>query len=245
MKKYGVVLIAMLGLVSGCSDWKPKPYGDEVQLYLPGDHQQVWAIAPALNISGQSDIDPLLQSDLVYQELQKIHGVTVIPVDRVVEVYASLRIDKIQNEQQAYDVCKALGCDGLLIPTVTAYDPYDPPKFGASLQLFVKPGTFMRLPPIDPRKLEQAPTVSAIPIPAIPESHDMTQVVEMYDAADGTTRDAVKDYAQGRTDPNGPMGINEVTEEMDRYCAFGYHELLAELLGNLNEANNGQTGIAG
>ena len=83
-----------------------------------------------------------MQSDLVYQEMQKVHGLTVIPVDRVVEVYVSLKIDKIQFERQAYDICKALGCDGLVVPTVTAYDPYDPPKFGASLQLFTRPGTF-------------------------------------------------------------------------------------------------------
>ncbi len=52
-------------------------------------------------------------------------------------------------------MCRLLGCDGLVIPTVTAYDPYDPPKFGASLQLFVKPGTFNRLPKLDPRALER------------------------------------------------------------------------------------------
>jgi len=238
MKKFsGLFAVAMLTLTFGCSTWNAKPYGEEEQLFLPGEHRQVWAIAPAINISGESQIDPLLQSDLVYQELQKIHGVTVIPVDRVVEVYASLRIDKIQNEQQAYDICKALGCDGLLVPTVTAYDPYDPPKFGASLQLFVRPGTFARMPPLNPRELEQSPTVT--PIPEIPETHDMTQVVEIYDAADGTVREAVTEYARGRTDPNGPLGLNEITESMDRYCAFGYHELLSELLGSLNEANAG------
>jgi len=235
--KLGVLAMAWLVISVGCAAWHDKPYGDEQQLFLPGEHRQVWAIAPAINISGQSQIDPLLQSDLVYQEMQKVHGLTVIPVDRVVEVYVSLKIDKIQNERQAYDICQTLGCDGLVVPTVTAYDPYDPPKFGASLQLFVKPGTFQRMPKLDPHELERSATTT--PLPTMPETHNMAQVVEIYDAADGTVRDKVSEYSQGRTDPNGPLGVNEITQSMDRYCAFGYHELLNELLGNLTEANAG------
>ena len=244
MKKLALVAAMFwFGLVPGCStvsnflDIK-KPYGDEKQAFLPGTQRQVWAIAPTINISGQEQVDPLIQSDLVYQELQKVHGLTVIPVDRVVEVYASLKIDKVQSEQQAYDICKLLGCDGLVIPTVTAYDPYDPPKFGASLQLFVKPGTFARMPKIDPHQLEESPTTMAMPA-KMPEARNMAQVVEMYDASDGTVRDAVKRYAAGRTDPNGPLGESEITLSMDRYCAFGYHQLLGELLGDLDDANAG------
>ena len=177
----GVIAITWLALATGCSF--QKPYGEEEQLFLPGTHRQVWAIAPAINLSGQSQIDPLLQSDLVYQELQKVHGLTVIPVDRVVEVYASLKIDKVQSERQAEEICRLLGCDGLVVPTVTAYDPYDPPKFGASVQLFVRPGTFDWLPKLDPRALERNPTVGTPP--AMPQTHNMAQVVEMYDASDG------------------------------------------------------------
>ncbi len=236
MKKTWTTLAVMLLGLCGCMSQK-KPYGDEQQMFLPGEHRQVWAIAPTINISGQSQVDPLLQSDLVYQEMQKIHGLTVIPVDRVVEVYVSMKIDKIQSEKQAYDICKVLGCDGLVVPTVTAYDPYDPPKFGASLQLFVRPGTFQKMPPLDPRMLERSPTT--VPLPPMPQAHNMAQVVELYDAADGSVLDEVASYSKGRTDPNGPLGLNEITMCMDRYCAFGYHELLNELLGNLIEANEG------
>jgi hypothetical protein len=239
--------IAVIALFSGCEEvatmpgmsWisPKKPYGYEAQLFLPGPHRQVWAIAPTINISGQDHIDPLLQSDLVYQELQKVHGVTVIPVDRVAEVYASLRIDKVQSEHDAEDVCKLLGCDGLVIPTVTAYDPYDPPKFGASLQLFVKPGTFARMPKVNPYELERSPTTTSLP--AMPEARNMAQVVEMYDASDGSVREAVTRYAHGRTDPNGALKDSEIMLSMDRYCAFGYHELLDELIRGLDVANAG------
>lgn len=239
MKKIRFWFVAVFVVVlAGCNTWPAKPYGEEDQLFLPGTHRQVWAVAPTLNLSGESSIDPLLQSDLVYQELQKVHGLTVIPVDRVVEVYASLRIEKVQTVRQAQEICRLLGCDGLVVPTVTAFDPYDPPKFGASIQLFVAPGSFSRLPKIDPRMLERAPT--AVALPQMPDAaNNMAQVVEMYDGSDGTVKEAVKEYAKGRTDPNGPLGADEIMVSMDRYCAFGYHELLSELLDNLNDANAG------
>ena len=237
MKNFGigVLMIVWLGLRAGCSH-QPKPYGEEQLLSLPGAHRQVWAIAPTINISGQSQIDPLLQSDLVYQQIQQVQGLTAIPVDRVVEVYASLKINKVESERQAFTVCQLLGCDGLVIPTVTAYDPYSPPVFGASLQLFVKPGTFNRLPKLDTRQLERSPTTPP-PLQQMTEVGNMTQVVGLYDSSDGTVRDRVAAYAKGRTDPNGPLGITAITVTMDHYCAFGYHELLVNMMGNLHDAN--------
>jgi hypothetical protein len=236
MKKFGIGLFVIVcsALPVGCMH-QPKPYGEEQQLFLPGAHRQSWAIAPTLNISGQSPIDPLLQSDLVYQQLQQVHGLTAIPVDRVIEAYASLKINRVESERQAYAVCQILGCDGLIIPTVTAYDPYDPPIFGASLQLFVKPGTFNRLPKVDPHALERSPTTTALP--PMPVTKDMTQVVDIYDASDGTVRDRVAAYAKGRTNPNGPLSATEITVTMDRYCGFAYHELLTTMLDNIQEAN--------
>ncbi|HEX4055187.1 MAG TPA: hypothetical protein VHX86_13065 [Tepidisphaeraceae bacterium] len=238
MKKFaiGVLMIACFGFPTGCAH-KPKPYGEEQQLFLPGTQHQVWAIAPTINISGQSQIDPLLQSDLVYQEVQQVHGLTAIPVDRVVEVYASLKINRIQSEQQAYTVCRLLGCDGLVIPTVTAYDPYDPPKFGASLQLFEKPTALNKAVKVDPRSLEESGTLASATPPSMSVATHMTQVVDLYDASDGTVRDRVAAYAKGRTDPNGPLGPDEITVSMDRYCAFGYHELLVSMLEDLQDAD--------
>lgn len=223
--------MAWLGLCAGCGH-TPKPYGEEQQLFLPGAHKQVWAVAPTINISGQSPIDPLLQSDLVFQEMQQIHGLTVIPVDRVVEAYASLHINRVESERDADMVCQILGCDALLIPTITEYDPYDPPKFGASLQLFLRAGSFGNTPMLDPRKLERSPTSENVT--PMPVARNMAQVVSVYDASDGTVLDRVDNYAKGRTDPNEPLGAREIVISMDRYCGFCYHELIVELLSEIS-----------
>ena len=52
----------------------------------------------------------------------------------------------------------------------------------------------------------------------------------MYDATNGTVRDALFGYAKGRHDPVGPMGERQYLLDMDRYTGFAYHSLIEELL---------------
>ena len=59
----------------------------------------------------------------------------------------------------------------------------------------------------------------------------------MFDAANGSVRDAVYRYAAGRNDPVGPMGAKEYLASMDRYCGFVYHELIARLISDAARGN--------
>ncbi len=223
IKHTAAALAAMLFVV-GC---KPVEYGHEQQLTLQSRTRPIWAIAPAINLSGESNVDPLLQADLLYQQLQAVNNITVVPVNRVIEVYAALRIDKVQSEEQAAAVCEQLGCDALVIPTVTAYDPYNPPKVGAAIQLIARPGSTHQ-PNIDVRELSRRATPAASA--SLPPRPNFIQVVGMYDSANGSVRDAVLTYAKGRNDPVGPMGNKEYFVNMDRYCGFVYHALIADLI---------------
>ncbi|HEX8342143.1 MAG TPA: hypothetical protein VF624_14660 [Tepidisphaeraceae bacterium] len=214
-------------LSGGCAE-KAKQYGRERQLAMPGPQTRVWAVAPVINLSGQRGVDPLLQADLLYQQLQTVQGLTVIPVDKVAQVYAALRIERVQTPEQAFAVIETLGCEGLIVGTVTQFDPYNPPKFGGSLQLFEKPGGYTRPPPPDVRDLIN----SAAPPPteSLPEAPQFVQVVGMYDAVNGTVRDAVLDYAAGRHEPVGPMAEREYFASMERYAGFSWHTLTEQLL---------------
>ncbi len=223
-------LIVAACIIAGCAP-KPAPYGRENQLSMPGTQTRVWAVAPVLNLSGQPGVDPLLQADILFQQLQAVQGMTVIPVDRVAQVYAAANIDQIQSPEQAAIVMDSLGCEGLVVATVTQFDPYNPPKWGGSLQLFQKPGNGNRVPPPDPRELLRA---SAPPPEAnLPAAPEMVQVVGMFDAANGTIRDTLLAYAQGRHEPAGPMGAKEYFASMDRFSGFAYHRLLEDLLVRL------------
>ena len=221
---------AVLAALTGCSQHPPR-YGTEEPMYLPLKRREVWAVAPALNLSGQREVDPLLQADLAFQQLQQVQGVTVVPVNRVAEVYAGLRIEQVQSAEQAALVCDLLGCDALVVPTVTAYDPYDPPKLGASLQVFGKPAAIQRPKNVSPRELtRQASPGQYDSLP--PPQADFLQVVGMFDAANGSVRQAMKDYAAGRNDPAGPLAADEYRLSMDRYGGFVYHELIATLMSH-------------
>jgi len=225
-----IIAALLIGSAIGCQ--ASKPYGKETQVYLPGKQRQVWAVAPAVNLSGQ-EVDPLLQADDLYEQLQQVHGLTVIPVNRVLQVLSALQIAKVQSPDQADLVCQELGCDALIVPTVTIYDPYDPPKFGAAVQVFRK--GMKELPPnIDVHLLARAaapPPTAPLPNPT---QAAFKQSVGVFDATNGTVRDRLTDYAEGRHDPVGPLGQREYLLNMDRYCGFVYHELIVDLLRSMN-----------
>jgi len=222
---FGIVLAVC---IAGCGGRRTPEYGAEQSLYLPGNVTQVWAVAPVINLSGYSQVDPLLQADIVYQQLQQVAGLKVIPVNRVVEVYTALRLPQVQSEQQAALVCDLLGCDALLVAAVTAYDPYEPPKLGASLQLFRR-GAYRRPENVDPRELVRQ--ASPGPAATMPTGGSFVQVVGMFDAANGSVRQEVLRYAYGRNDPASPFRERLYFVEMNRFCGFVYHNLIAELLG--------------
>jgi len=230
MKPAYAFLVCTMLLSSGCSMFQKEQYGTEQMLFLPGKVKAIWAVAPAINLSGQEQVDPLLQADLVYSQLQQVHGVTIIPVNRVVEVFVSLKIDKIQTPEQAALVCDLLGADAIVVPTITMFDPYNPPKFGASLQLMAKPGSFVRNANVDPRELARAARPDPNQAPVAIDNADFIQSVGMFDASNGTTRDLVYEYARGRNNPSGPMGAEEYFQSMDRYCSFVYFTLIDDLL---------------
>jgi hypothetical protein len=115
------------------------------------------------------------------------------------------------------------------VPTVTAYDPYNPPKLGASLHLFRKPGSYARPANVDPRELVRRaspPREQSVPS----RQADSAQAVGVYDAANGSVREALFAYAKGRHDPLGPMGAGEYLASMDRFAGFVYHDLTDDLL---------------
>jgi hypothetical protein len=232
-----IALIVAACLISSGCEAQPK-YGRERSLGLPGSKQKVWAIAPVVNLSGQPGVDPLLQADILYQQLQTVAGLTVIPVDRVAQVYSAAGLEQVQTSEQAQAVIEALGCDGLIVMTVTQFDPYNPPKFGGAMQLFERPRDRLSSP--DPQQMLRAATPG--PETAMPRNTDFVQVVGMYDATNGSVRDAVHAYAMGRHEPAGPMEEREYLANMDRYCGFAYYELIEGLLVRLTNvpAANGR-----
>jgi hypothetical protein len=227
MRRIHICLLA--SLLAGCVG--PPKYGEEKQITLSDGTHPIWAVAPAVNLSGEASVDPILQADLLFQQLQAVNNLTVIPVNRVVQVYAALHITKVESEEQAAIVCQQLGCDALVVPTMTVYDPYNPPKMGAALQLLGSGTSMARANNVDARELIRQAT--PLETEALPSHPGFIQVVGMYDAANGSVRDAVLRYAKGRNDPTGPYASNEYLVDRDRYSGFVYHTLLEQMVGRV------------
>ncbi|MGF1634676.1 MAG: hypothetical protein ACFCVE_12555 [Phycisphaerae bacterium] len=229
---FTVVLAASMLTLAGCQSKVPQ-YGREARLALPAGMQRVWAIAPAQNISGEAGVDPLLQADILYSHVEQISGVTAVPVNRAAEVMAALGLRRIESLEQAQIICELLGVDGIIVPTVTLFDPYDPPRFGVSLQVFESTrATTLGTGNLDPRELARmaAPTdIEPLSLPA-----DFRQKSGVFDATNGSTRDAVAAYAAGRNDPTGPVGVRAYFLDMERFCGFAYHELLSGLVREMS-----------
>lgn len=230
MRSIALILIVAIAiaLAGGCA--KSDKYGTEWRLSLPNSQKSVWAVAPAINLSGQSGVDPMLQADLLYQQLQQVDGLTVVPVNRVADIYASLGLQKVQSIEQATLVCDLLGVEALVIPTITIFDPYNPPKVGAALQVFIKPGAYQRALAVDPHDLSRMASPGATE--SLPQNPDFEQTVGMFDAANGSVLERLWVYAAGRNDPVGPLGRKEYLMSMDRYCGFVYHELITALIAS-------------
>ncbi len=241
LKPVLVIATAAACMLPGCARKTPE-WGKEVPLVVPENRGEVWAVAPAINLSGQREVDPLLQSDILYQQLQEVRGLTVIPVDRVVEAYAGLKLQKVQSPEQASLVCEVLGCDALVVATVTAYDPYDPPKFGGSLAVFHRTAGRQEQN-IDPRDLARAAAPPAgEPPPSIAGNANVAQAIGMFDANNGSVRDALFGYAKGRNDPLGPLGQREYLVSMDRYTGFAYHTLIEQLFRSAGRPSKASLG---
>jgi hypothetical protein len=61
----------------------------------------------------------------------------------------------------------------------------------------------------------------------------------MFDGANGSVRQALFLYADGRNDPKGPLGNKEYLVSMDRFCGFVYHSLISELIGSVVQRQEG------
>ena len=125
----------------------------------PYERRQVFAVAPLRNESGNRYADGLNLADKLAQQLALTRGIDVLPVNRTLAAMHALGFGQITEVRQARQLQRALGVDGLVVGTVTAYDPYNPPKLGLALELYVDGQLAPRdAGPVNPRKLTRSPT---------------------------------------------------------------------------------------
>jgi hypothetical protein len=193
----------------------------------------LWAVVPLRNESGTSVTDPLALSDHLVGAIEEVEGIRCVPLDRTLAAMQSLKLRAIQNPAQARSLAQAMGVDGVVVGSVTAYDPYTP-VMGLSLALYARPGATMTArpnPAFNPRELTESPTDQTV---TNADSGYNERPLAVWsgrlDAKNHQTLMDLRIYASGRTRDLSAMGWRRYTASMDLYSQFAMYRGVDGLL---------------
>jgi len=194
------------------------------------------AVAPAINQSGSTDFDPDRFADRMASELSYADGVSVIPVSRVLAVLLADGLERIESPAHALEVARSVGADGILVFSVTDYDPYDPPRIGISAQLYGA-GTCPGVESLDPVALSRVGRLTASP----PRTHRrhrrvLAETQQVFDASHESVVRDVKRYAALRGADDSPFGWRRYVVSQQGFIQYCCHATIQELLDGQHEA---------
>lgn len=210
--------------LSGCSAHLKPP----TELTAPYPQPKLWAVVPFANESGVSIVDPYFTADVFTQQLQQVKGIDTVPVNRVIVAMRRLNMPEATTPADVRQLANALGVDGVIIGTVTAYDPYPPLMLGAAIQLF-QTSPHNRLRGFDPQELTRSPRGTVSP-GDLGSAGPVAQAAGVFDATNHQTLSWLKNYAAGRSEPHGAYGQDIYLVSMELYTQFVSYRLIHDLL---------------
>jgi len=217
-------LIALLLALPGCYT-----AGDDEGLVAPYEGRHVWAVAPLHNEAGTAAADGLMLADKLAQRVESVKGLEVLPVNRVLAAMDTLRLRRIATREQAMELLGELRADGLVVGSITAYEPYEPPKLGVALDLYTS--LALHRQPLDVRQLTKAATDPTAKQPASePPTQPVVSVSALYDANEPAVRERLSDYADDRREAVR-VGADRIYRiSIERYSEFASHAIVDRLL---------------
>lgn len=201
-------------LLGGCN------YGKGADpLMSPYTDRRLLAVVPLRNESGSLQIDGVKVAEYLARHLENASNVDVVAVNRVLVAMDATGIRAVRSTADVYQLMGVLGVDGIVIGTVTNFDPYDPPKLGMAIELYSNPRSEPARAP-DIRGLQSA-AVDRAPLPAarVPRP---TSVSAYLDASDPDVRAQLKRYAsnRGQVNKRDDEWVRNPLEEDDQAWRF-------------------------
>jgi hypothetical protein len=187
--------------------------------------QPLWAVAPLRNEAGTSIADSMTVADEMVARINEVRGLAAIPMNRVISTMRAIGLTEINTPSDARALATALGVDGIVVGSITAWDPYDPPKVGLTLGLYAPSRSNTNT--LDARELTGSPTERT---PTRFDERPLSVIVTHYDARNHEVLMSVQRYAAGRTDYRAPLGWRSYTANMDQYVQFVAFQSLNQLL---------------
>lgn len=227
------LVVACCGLISGCAssnkDALVAPQPTIAPYETNGDI--LWAVVPLRNESGASQVDVGAISDQVVAAAEEVRGIRALPLNRTLEAMRAQRMSAVRTPGEARQLANAMGVDGIIVGTITAYDPYTP-TIGLSLALFARPGSPVdrSMKRIDPKTLQASATDTTPTSGSIYLDQPMATASELLDAKNNGVLMELKSYAEGRSDPNSALGWRRYTASMMLYSEFAAHKAVDSLV---------------
>ncbi|MEM7755568.1 MAG: hypothetical protein AAF297_08010 [Planctomycetota bacterium] len=226
------VALATLG---GCGMFSGPSLATPSRIASPYDTSQgdiVWAVAPARDESGTSVTDPEAVSDALVAAASEVRGISVLPLNRTIRAMRALGIANVSTPSEAQQLASVLGADAVLVSTLTAWDPYDPPTVGLNAALFAAPGRLRgNSADIDDTRLFSLQATEGNQTPGPRDaSRPSSATSNLYDARDHGTLMALRRYAEGRTELNDPLGWRVYLKSMPLYTTFSARQTVDSLL---------------
>lgn len=197
------------------------------------DGPVLWAVVPLANESGTTVADPLAVTDALVARITETRGLAAVPANRTIGAMRALGMTQVATVADARVLAKTLGVDGIVVGSITAWDPYDPPKLGLSLALFAREGRLRTGGDwLDPVALEMAYTDQGLtPTTDAAVSQKPASVVAGHlDGANHETQMEVRRYAEGRHDYDAALGWRRYLASMDLYTDFAAYWAVRGLL---------------
>jgi hypothetical protein len=228
-----------VGTLAGCSffsgEKKEKLPPMEFSLESPYSVVRTLAVAPAINLSPSRDFDPLKVSDTLYEEMQQVRDLNVLPLNKTLLAMRRLGIRDISDAKSAQKLVEALGADGLVIPAVTAYDPYNPPMVGMILQLYTPASDPLKndvdAPLSRPETLHSNPAnPTVVADVAGGPQQPVSQVSAVFNAGNQTVVAELKVFADGRAPYDSALSERTFLLDADEYMRFVCHAMVRRLM---------------
>lgn len=215
-----LALVALLmPILGGCSVRQDAAETPVPRLIAPYEGRQVWAVAPLRNESGSLQANGVRVADHLARQLEQAEGIDAVPVTRVIAAMDALKMPTIGSPQQAMQLRQTLGVDAIVVGTISTYDPYDPPKLGLALELYVDEQRALR-PPVDVRGLSRAGTDQESRLANTRNGQPTSVVSGLYDAAEPATRQWLQRYSLGRGTGEDRPQWRTYRISMDLYTEF-------------------------
>lgn len=203
-----------------------------VSPYDPLGGDMLFAVIPPRNESGTTLVDPFAIADDLVAAVQQVDGLRCLPVNRTIAALRAEQLDGVSTPAEVRRLAERLGVDGVLVGSVTAWDPYQPPVLGLSLALYLRPGALdSRLAPgIDVRELRYQPTEWSY-FPASQFGDQPASSVSLHiDGRNHEIQKSIVRYAVGRDDTRMPMGWRRYLDSMPMFTRFATHHAVARVL---------------